>query len=104
MNTTTNANFQPTVRRKIELHLKQHAKERKQQRAISAESIDLIVFFGERTHDGRGGIRCLMTEAAVAKLERALGHTQRIANLKSCYVVLSAEDECTVITVGHLYV
>ena len=104
MNTLTNVNFQPTLRRKIELSLSQHAKERKQQRAISAESVELISFFGDRTHDGRGGIRCLMTDKAVARLERTLGHTRRIANLKSCYVVLSAEDECTVITVGHLYV
>ena len=104
MNTATNANFQPMMRRKRELHLSQHAKERKQQRAISAESVELIVFFGERTHDGQGGIRCLMTDKAVTRLERVLGHTQRIANLTGCYVVLSAEDECTVITVGHLYV
>jgi hypothetical protein len=104
MNTVTNVNFQPTLRRKIELHLGQHAKARKQQRAISTGSVELIGFFGERTHDGRGGIRCLMTERAVAKMERILGHTQRMANLKGCYVVLSAEDECTVITVGHLYV
>jgi hypothetical protein len=104
MNTYTNENYQPTLRRKIELNFKQHAKERTQQRAISESMAELITFFGERTHDSRGGIRCLMTQKAVAKLERTMGHTQKIGNLKDCYVVLSAEDECSVITVGHLYV
>ena len=104
MNTASNLSFQPTLRRKIELRLKKHAKVRKQQRGISAEAIDLIGFFGERSHDGCGGVRCLMTEQAIARLERTIGHTQRIANLKGCYVVLSADDERTVITVGHRYV
>ena len=104
MNTVTNANFQPTLRRKLELQLSQHAKVRKQQRAISAESVELIVFFGERTHDGRGGVRCIMTDKVVARLERTLGHTQRMSSLQGCYAVLSSEDERTVITVGHSYV
>lgn len=101
MYATTNANFQSNLRRKQELHASKHASERKQQRAISREAVELIALFGERSHDGRNGIRCLMTDKAVAKLERAVGHTQSTDNLRGCYVVLSTEDECTVITVGH---
>lgn len=104
MHLATNSNFEPASRRKLELRLAKHAKLRKQQRAISSESIELVVFFGERKYDGQGGIRCVMTKNALSRLERVLGHTPRMGNLKDCYVVLSAEDECSVITVGHLYV
>lgn len=104
MYAASNSNFQSNLRRKQELSLGRHAKKRKQQRAISAETVELIVFFGERSHDGRNGVRCLMTEKAVARLERTLGHTQHTENMKGCYVVLNAEDESTVITVGHCYV
>lgn len=81
--------------------MSKHASERRQQRAISREAVELIALFGERSHDGRNGIRCLMTSRAISKLERAVGRTQRGDNLRGCYVVLSAEDECSVITVGH---
>lgn len=101
MYATTNGNFQSNLRRKQQLHVSKHANKRKQQRGISSEAIEFIIFFGERSYDGHNGIRCLMTDKAVAKLERAVGHTQRTDNLRGCYVVLSAEDECTVITVGH---
>ncbi|WP_143707386.1 hypothetical protein [Uliginosibacterium sp. TH139] len=84
--------------------MSQHAQVRKQQRAISQDAIELIVFFGERSHDGRGGIRCVMTAKVIARLASQLGASARVEKLKGCYVVLSAEDECSVITVGHLYV
>lgn len=104
MYATTNVNFQSNLRRKRALNLSKHSAIRKQQRAISQEAVELIVFFGERSHDGHGGIRCLMTDRAVAKLEKVVGHTQRTDNLRGCYVVLSAKDEHTVITVGHRHV
>jgi hypothetical protein len=104
MQAATNGNFYSTRHRKAELRLVEHAKQRKQQRAISSERIDLIAFFGERTYDGHGGIRCVMTSNALARLEKVLGHTSSMESIRGCYVVLSAEDERTVITVGHLYV
>ena len=104
MYAATNVNFQSNLRRRQELQASKHANERKQQRAISQEAVHLIALFGERTYDGRNGIRCQMTDKAISKLERAVGHSQRIDNLRGCYVVLSAVDECTVITVGHRYV
>lgn len=104
MYATTDENFKSNQRRKQELKLSKHSAVRTQQRAISQEAVELIVFFGERSHDGRNGIRCLMTDKAVAKLEKVVGHTQRTDNLRGCYVVLSAKDEHTVITVGHRHV
>lgn len=101
MNPATNVNYEPYSRKKIEM--RRHASVRSQQRAIPEDCVDLIVHFGERSHDGRGGIRCLMTEAAIARLERAVGHTQRLGSLAGCYAVISAEDESIVITVGHLH-
>ena len=101
MNQATNTNFELTSHRKIEM--RRHASIRSQQRAIPIECVDLIVFFGERSHDGRGGIRCLMTEKSIARLERAVGHSQRLGNMTGCYAVISADDESVVITVGHKY-
>lgn len=101
MNQATNTNFKSTSHRKIETS--RHASIRSQQRAIPIECIDLIVFFGERCHDGRGGIRCLMSEKAIARLERAVGHSQRLGNITGCYAIISADDESKVITVGHKY-
>lgn len=103
MYAASNVNFQSNLRRKQELQVSRHANQRKQQRAISHETIELIVLFGERSYDGRNGIRCLMTDKAMTRLERVVGRTQRTDNLRSCYVVLSAEDEYTVITAGHRY-
>lgn len=97
----SNENIEFFSRRKIELS--RHAKQRGKQRAISPECAELIILFGERSHDGRGGIRCLMTDHSMARLTRAVGHSQRGDSLAGCYVVLSAEDESRVITMGHCY-
>jgi hypothetical protein len=97
----SNANYDSTSRRKIELS--RHANKRAQQRAIPQECVPLILAYGERTHDGQGGIRYLLTEKAMASLGRAIGHSQRLETLTGCYAVVSAEDEETIITVGHRY-
>ncbi len=83
--------------------LSRHAQRRVQQRSIGADAVQVITTFGERTHDGRGGIRCLMTDKAVARVVRTFGRTQQIDSLAGAYAVLSAADESVVITVGHRY-
>ncbi|MFS0756502.1 hypothetical protein ABC383_17640 [Noviherbaspirillum sp. 1P10PC] len=103
MQMATNKSFHSMRYRKATLRLAEHAKKRKQQRAISSGQVELIVFFGEGMHDRRGGIRCVMTANALSRLERVLGHTSRLDSLQGCYVILDAVDERTVITVGHLY-
>ncbi len=95
----SNAHFDSISRRKIELS--RHAHKRSQQRAISQDCVPLILAYGERTHDGRGGIRYLLTDRAMASLSRAIGHSQRLETLTGCYAVVAEENEQTVITLGH---
>ena len=80
-----------------------HAQKRSAQRGFNLESIELIRSFGERSHDGCGGIRCLMTRTVIAKLGNILGRTQRLDSLAGAYVVISAEDDAVVITASHRY-
>ncbi len=80
-----------------------HAQKRSAQRGFNPDSVELIRTFGERTHDGHGGIRCLMTRAAVERIGSVLGRTQRLDALAGAYVVLSAEDDAVVITASHRY-
>lgn len=80
-----------------------HAQKRSAQRGFNPDSVELIRTFGERSHDGQGGIRCLMTRACVERLGNVLGHSQRLDALAGAYVVLSAEDDAVVITASHRY-
>lgn len=80
-----------------------HAVKRSQQRGIGQECIPLILAYGERSHDGHGGIRYMLTKRSIAKLEMAVGRSQRLDQLQGCYAVVGTDDEKKVITVGHRY-
>jgi hypothetical protein len=80
-----------------------HAEKRSAQRGFNRDSVELIRAFGERSHDGHGGIRCLMTREAVERLGNVLGRSQRLDALAGAYVVLSADDDAVVITASHRY-
>lgn len=80
-----------------------HGVKRSQQRGVGQECIPLILAYGERSHDGRGGIRYMLTKRSIAKLEAAVGRSQRVDQLQGCYAVVSTDDEKRVITVGHRY-
>lgn len=99
MQLASNAHYDSIARRKIELS--RHAQKRGQQRAIPQDSVPLILAYGERSHDGQGGIRYLMTDKAVNGLSRVVGYSQKLAALSGCYAVVSADNEQTVITIGH---
>jgi hypothetical protein len=86
-----------SVRKK---ELSRHAQKRGNQRGIPAVCLPIVVAFGEKEFDGRGGVRYLMTADAIASLRRAVGATQQVDALAGVYAVLSAEDQ-TVITIGH---
>ena len=62
--------------------------------------IPLLVAYGVPEHDGRGGIRYLMTVHAIESIERVVGHTAKLERLRGMYVVVSTDDKA-VITVGH---
>ena len=83
--------------------LTRHAQVRSQQRGLAASVVPVITAFGERSHDGHGGIRYLMTNKAMVALVRALGRNQQIDALCGSYVVVAVDDERTVITLGHRY-
>ena len=62
----SNAQYASLARRKIELS--RHASRRARQRAISQDCVPLILAYGERSHDGHGGIRYLLTRRSMAAL------------------------------------
>lgn len=80
--------------------MSRHADKRAQQRAIDKVALPLLLAYGEREFDGKGGIRYLMTATALATLRRAVGHTKQVEALAGVYAVVSAENQ-TVITMGH---
>ncbi len=80
-----------------------HARKRCQQRGLGEDQVPIITAYGEPDHDGRGGIRYLMTDKAMTCLVRALGRNQCIDGLAGAYVVISADDDNKVITIGHRY-
>lgn len=96
----SNASFQPSGYRRVEMSM--HATKRCQQRGLGQDVVPVITMFGDASHDGRGGIRYLMTDKAMTSLVRALGRNQRIDGLSGAYVVVSADDGA-VITIGHRY-
>jgi hypothetical protein len=79
-----------------------HASKRLQQRGIPNGCIPLILSYGIGEHDGKGGIRYLMTADAIERLYTILGKTKKISDLAGMYAVVSAADG-TVLTVGHRY-
>lgn len=96
----SNDTYQPSARRKADMS--RHAQKRAQQRGLSQDQVPIIMAYGEPEHDGRGGIRYLMTDKAMTRLVRALGRNQCIDGLAGAYVVVSADDG-TVITISHRY-
>jgi hypothetical protein len=101
MSQASNAHYLPALRQKIEFS--RHAAKRSQQRAIPADALPLLLAYGERSHDGRGGVRYMMTHSSLAAVARAVGRSQRLDALAGAYAVVSADDERAVITVGHRY-
>lgn len=97
MHLDSNTHYVPTRGQKIELS------HRSQQRAIAVEALPLMLAYGERSHDGRGGVRYMMTHTSLAAVARAVGHSQWLDSLAGAYAVVSADDERAVITVGHRY-
>lgn len=94
----SNVSFEPSAR--VAMSRSKHAAKRAQQRGIWAPTIQVIAAFGERTFDGHGAIRCVMTERSVENLRKAVTSIQRLEAMLGTYAVLSA-DNGTVITVGH---
>lgn len=82
--------------------MSRHANKRAQQRGIDKAALPLLLAYGRREFDGKGGIRYLMTSDSLETLSRAVGRTKQVEALAGLYAVVSATDQ-TVITMGHRY-
>jgi len=80
--------------------MSRHADKRAQQRGIDKVALPLLLAYGQREFDGKGGIRYLMTASSLDSLSRAVGRTKQVEALAGVYAVISAEDQ-TVIMMGH---
>jgi len=80
----------------------QHAATRGRQRAIPPFADFLLDEFGERLHDGHGGIRVFFTHRSVRRMEQSFGR-RPVAKMSEYLGVYRVEDcrDGTVITVGH---
>ena len=97
----TNCYFEPARQQRIlRGKASAHASKRLQQRGIPNGCVPLILNYGMSEHDGKGGIRYLMTADVIERLYTILGKTKQISDLAGVYAVVSAEDG-TVLTVGH---
>lgn len=98
----TYGNHHYEAKRRPRPALSRHAGKRAQQRGIDQSAAALVVAYGKREFDGRGGVRYLMTRESIESLRRVVGTTQQVEALAGVYAVVSAEDD-TVITLGHRY-
>ncbi|MCE3000605.1 MAG: hypothetical protein ACK59Y_07635 [Betaproteobacteria bacterium] len=97
----SNTHYESKSRKKIELS--KHAGKRTQQRAIPQDCIPLILAYGERSFDGNGAVRYLLTKQSMAVIGRVMGRSARFDAMVGRYVVVDATDESKVITVAHLH-
>lgn len=94
--------FEFVSARSRRMSVSQHANKRAQQRGIDKAALPLLLAYGRREFDGKGGIRYLMTSDSLNTLSRAVGRTKQVEALAGLYAVVSATDQ-TVITMGHRY-
>jgi hypothetical protein len=96
----TYGNHNYEAKHRLRPALSRHAGKRAQQRGIDQSAVSLVLAYGKREFDGRGGVRYLMTRDSIDCLRRVVGTTQQVEALAGVYAVVSAEDD-TVITLGH---
>ena len=83
-----------------QLELSQHAEERRHQRGIGLDVLDVVYRFGKAVRT-RQGMSYSMDGRARRIAEKKLGSQYcRVADRLDCYMVV-AQDERTIITVAH---
>ena len=87
-----NSDFEPMRR----LKASRHAEKRAQQRGVEQAALPLLLAYGKREFDGRGGVRYMMTADSVASLRRVVGNTQQVERLAGVYAVVSADDSTVI--------
>lgn len=79
----------------------EHAATRMRQRAISEQTVELLLEFGRRLYDHRGGIVHYFDKSCRRELQRRLGNDRyrQLEHELDDYLVTSTHG--SVITVGH---
>ena len=83
------------------VHVSQHAEVRMQQRAISADMLEILLEYGHSRFDGHGAMIVSFPKQAVKKLKAQLNHQALVSLEKhlNIYAVMSLDDE--LLTVGY---
>lgn len=99
----SNMTYLPTRNRKLRqvFNKSKHAAKRCPQRAIDERLLPLVQAYGDRSFDGRGGVRYFMSRRALDEVLNVCGMTPELQRLQGVYMVLDSATETDVITVGH---
>lgn len=89
-----------TYSRPMSYHVSNHANTRMQQRGITQDCLPLILGYGEKTYDGKGGIRYFMNKRSIQRLRKLIGPAPLLDKLMGVYAVTNVEND-SVITVAH---
>lgn len=86
--------------RPVQYKVSNHAKTRMQQRGITQDYLPLVLGYGQKEYDGRGGIRYFMNKRSIKKLEKILGPVPLLDKIQGVYAVVNVENDA-VLTVSH---
>lgn len=84
--------------RKDMMQLSQHAKKRSQQRGLTTENIELLMFFGGKIREGRDSLSIEFTHQERKHLRKILKECIELVD-KTPYVVVG--NDGTVVTAAH---
>lgn len=86
------------------MNARSHREVRQQQRGISSVIVDLVLRYGSREYDHRGGVVKYLDRRGRQAIEQHMGRdfVKRYSDQMGVYVVQSAIDG-RVITCGHRY-
>ncbi len=87
----------------MQIQVTEHARIRMQQRCISDEVLDLLLDYGKKTHDNRGGRIIHFDKGSRKRIQRDLGPdvSGRVGDKFNVYAVLGEDND--VVTVGHRF-
>lgn len=86
--------------RPVQYKVSNHAKTRMQQRGITQDYLPLVLGYGQKEYDGRGGVRYFMSERSIKKLEKLFGPAQWLDKIRGVYAVVNVGNDA-VLTVAH---
>ena len=87
----------------MKVQVSHHAGVRMQQRAISANILDILMEFGQEKFDGHGGKIITFTKPVIKELKAQLAHKDfvQLERHPDLYAVVSLDKTPTLITTGY---